>query len=683
MFEQLADWLEARTGYRGLLHEALYEPIPGGARWRYVFGSALTATFAIQLFTGLLLMASYSPSATTAWGSVYYISFESGWGGWLIRGIHHFGSQAMVVLLVLHLCQVLLAGAYRAPREVNWWFGIALMLVTLGFSLTGYLLPWDQKGYWATKVATKIAGGTPVLGPYIYKLIVGGTDYGNQTLTRFYALHVGVLPALLIACLAVHVALFRRHGVTAPRETRGIVETFWPKQVLMDLVASAIVFGLLVFLVVHEGGANLDAPADPSSGDYPARPEWYFLSLFQMLKLFPGELEVVGTIIVPGAILAVLLFLPLLDRVIPAARLAHFLACAVVFTLVGGASYLTYAAIVEDQTNQKFQTDRRRASEAAERARLLAGSPEVGIPPDGAGYLLRRDPLYNGSRVLEAKCLSCHYYGGKGQVTRVEAEVKPEELGGVEVGVKTRTGSIPRVVHEALALKAKEFSPTASGEPVTEEGAIVGYRFQGKNAKGETVEARVDARGRSVVTETISRQTAADLKHFGSRAWLRGLLENPGAPAYFENVPQAGGMKRWKKKSKLTAEELDAIADFFAEHVITTKEEMSPSEWEEQEAVQNHPGYAAFQKECATCHADWSAPNPEAPNLFGWGSPWWIARMIKRPGSPHLYGYLEESERMPAFADRLSDNDLQTVVRLLKDDYLGAQGPPPGGQGSH
>ena len=205
MINRLANWFDNRTGYKHLVHEALEEPIPGGARWRYVFGSALTATFMIQLVTGLLLMTSYSPSSSTAWGSVWYISYKMS-GGWFIRGIHHFGSQAMVIVLVLHLIQVIVAGAYRAPREVNWWFGLALMAVTLGFSLTGYLLPWDQKGFWATNVATKIASGAPVIGPAIEKVIVGGDDYGNQTLTRFYGLHVGVLPALLVLVLVGHVA---------------------------------------------------------------------------------------------------------------------------------------------------------------------------------------------------------------------------------------------------------------------------------------------------------------------------------------------------------------------------------------------------------------------------------------------------------------------------------------------
>jgi ubiquinol-cytochrome c reductase cytochrome b subunit len=137
------DWLDDRTGIRGLTHEALYERIPGGARWRYVWGSTLAVAFAAQMITGIFLWMAYSPSAQTAWESVYYIQYVMP-GGWLLRGMHHFFAQAMVVLLALHLMQVVIDGAYRAPREVNFWLGLLLMLIVLGLSLTGYLLPWDQ-----------------------------------------------------------------------------------------------------------------------------------------------------------------------------------------------------------------------------------------------------------------------------------------------------------------------------------------------------------------------------------------------------------------------------------------------------------------------------------------------------------------------------------------------------------
>lgn len=599
MFKNMADWLDSRTGYRALMHEALEEPIPGGAKWRYVFGSALSSTFLIQLVTGLLLMTSYSPSSSTAWGSVWYIQTQMGLG-WFLRGIHHFGSQAMVVLLAMHLVQVLWAGAYRAPREVNWWFGMALLFITLGFSLTGYLLPWDQKGFWATTVATTIAGNTPVLGPAIQKVIVGGPDYGNQTLTRFYGLHVGVLPTLLVLCLAAHIALFRKHGVTPPKNPKGMGH-FWPQQVFYDTVASVAVLGVLSYLVIANHGANLDAPADPAS-EYPARPEWYFLSLFQLLKKFPGELEVVGTIIVPGAIMTTLLALPLLNRIFPR-KFAHFVACAFVFGLIGGAGYLTYESVMEDEHNPAFQEARKVADAARDRALLLAD--KGGLGPEGAGYLLMRDPLTRGQAVLREKCLSCHYYDGKGQATVVE------------------------------------------GKPA------------------------------------MSPQVASELKGFGSYDWVRGLLENPRDDKYFGKVPECDGMATWKESSKLTAAQLDDVAHLVATFAAVD-DDVNPEEWAARKDVTEHPGWASFKRECVQCHAidgtgslaadGTSAKKGKmqpAPDLFGYGGARWTARMIKRPGSPHLYGYLAEEQKMPAFdAEQLPPNDLSMVVRFLKGEYV-------------
>ena len=285
---QLADFFDDRTGYRALVHEALYERVPGGARWRYVWGSALVFAFMTQVITGLVLWASYSASAQTAWESVYYIQHEMT-GGWLLRGIHHVMAQAMVVLLALHLMQVVIDGAYRAPREVNFWLGLVLMMLVLGMALTGYLLPWDQKGYWATRVATNLAGLVPVLGPSIQQLVVGGPDYGHHTLTRFFALHAGFLPATLVLMLVVHLSLFRKHGLCARQPIRKPDALFWPDQVLKDAVAMlavmAVVLGVILLpalramlegrpIVPGELGAELGAPADPSQPYAAARPEW-------------------------------------------------------------------------------------------------------------------------------------------------------------------------------------------------------------------------------------------------------------------------------------------------------------------------------------------------------------------------------------------------------------------------
>ena len=221
-------------------------------------GSCLAFVFGIQLITGVLLMTAYSPGDSTAWSSVYFIQYKMDFG-WLIRGLHHFGSQTMVVLLGLHMLQVVIAGAQLPPREINWWLGLALMGCILGLSLTGYLLPWDQKGYWATQVATSIAGNLPGIGSFVKRVLVGGPEYGNHTLTRFYALHVGVLPPLIMVLLVLHVVLFRRHGITVPKDAEG-EGWFWPDQAFKDLLACLAIFGVLLGVVVFGGQGNEQKP---------------------------------------------------------------------------------------------------------------------------------------------------------------------------------------------------------------------------------------------------------------------------------------------------------------------------------------------------------------------------------------------------------------------------------------
>ena len=227
MIRSFLAWLDDRTGCNELIREALYERVPGGARWRYVWGSTLVFTFALQMITGIFLWTAYSPSAQSAWESVYYIQ-EVMFLGNIVRGMHHFAAQAMTVLLAVHLIQVIIDGAYKAPREINFWLGLILMKIVLALGLTGYLLPWDQKGYYATQVTTNIMGATPVVGEYVQQIAQGGKEYGHHTLTRFFAMHAGILPGMLIAFLGLHIYVFRRHGIKVHDPEHAPDTTFWP-----------------------------------------------------------------------------------------------------------------------------------------------------------------------------------------------------------------------------------------------------------------------------------------------------------------------------------------------------------------------------------------------------------------------------------------------------------------------
>lgn len=398
------EWLDQRTGYKALLHEALFENVPGGARWRYVWGSTLTFFFTVQVITGLFLWMSYSPSSQTAWESVYFIQHQM-LGGWFLRGLHHFVAQAMTILLVLHLMQVVIDGAYKAPREVNFWFGIVLLLMTLALSLTGYLLPWDQKGFWATAVSTNIIALSPFIGDGAQAVIVGGANYGHHTLTRFFALHAGVIPGMIIAFVVGHVYLFRRHGITPKKPLKKHDEGFWPEQVLRDAVACLAVLFVVVFFVVRYHGAPLSAPADPSEQFAAARPEWYFLFLFQLLKYFPGRTEIIGAIILPTLLMVVLVAMPFIGKW----KLGHRFNLGFVWMMLAGAGLLTVLAMRDDRNDPDYVASVETAERDAVRAVELAGN---GIPVTGALTLMREDALTQGPRLFSRNCASCHRYDG-------------------------------------------------------------------------------------------------------------------------------------------------------------------------------------------------------------------------------------------------------------------------------
>jgi ubiquinol-cytochrome c reductase cytochrome b subunit len=229
--------------------------VAGRGPLQYVFGSVLTFLFMQQVVLGILLAFYYSPSASDAWASTAYLNDQVSAGG-SCAGCITTGRRRWWWSVVLHLLQVVWAGAYRAPREVNWWTGLAMGGLVLAFALTGYLLPWDQKGYWATQVATGIMGSVPG-GEPLQQVIQGGPEYGNLTITRFYALHVFVLPLTLAGLLAAHMALFRRHGVTPPArlseaELKRKTQPFWPNQLFLDVVAMAVCGAALVGLTVPD-----------------------------------------------------------------------------------------------------------------------------------------------------------------------------------------------------------------------------------------------------------------------------------------------------------------------------------------------------------------------------------------------------------------------------------------------
>jgi ubiquinol-cytochrome c reductase cytochrome b subunit len=286
----LLDWLDDRTGFRAIRKHLLDEPLPAGTGWWFTLGSVLLFGLGVQVVTGIALALYYAPTPDHAWDSVRHITTDVR-GGHLLRGLHHWGASVVVVAALAHLVRVVFFGSYRKPREVNWIVGLLLLQVILAFGLTGYLLPWDQRAYWATVVTINISKLTPGLGEFVAALLRGGSEIGALTLTRWYAAHVLILPPILVGLTVLHLYLMRRHGISGPVHPRaGASQMFFPYQASRDL-AMAVIVGIVLTALAWKGAPALEPPADPTSSDYTPRPEWYFLGLFQLLKYFPGRLE--------------------------------------------------------------------------------------------------------------------------------------------------------------------------------------------------------------------------------------------------------------------------------------------------------------------------------------------------------------------------------------------------------
>ncbi|HET6446020.1 MAG TPA: cytochrome b N-terminal domain-containing protein [candidate division Zixibacteria bacterium] len=213
MATNVGNWLDERLGWRSVWAAIFLRKIPK-VNWLYTLGSATLFVVINQMVTGILLTIYYVPTPDHAYDSVQYITTEVA-AGWLIRGLHHYGASAMVILAVLHMIRVIFLGSYKFPREITWFTGVILLLVTVGFGFTGYLLPWDQKAFWATTVGTRIAGTPPGIGDTILRIMRGGEELSAVTLARFFGVHVWVLPATLILLLALHMYLVIKIGISA------------------------------------------------------------------------------------------------------------------------------------------------------------------------------------------------------------------------------------------------------------------------------------------------------------------------------------------------------------------------------------------------------------------------------------------------------------------------------------
>ena len=406
------DWLDERTGVKEITREALDEPIRGGARWAYVFGSVLLFLFAIQVVTGIVLSLYYAPTADHAHVSVSYIQKVVP-GGWFLRGLHHYGATAMVIVAVAHLAQTFLFGAYKKKRELLWGAGVVMLLIILGFSFTGYLLPWDQAAYFGTKVGTSIAGEIPVVGSVQQRIMLGGGDMTTVTLSRFFTTHVFLLPLALAGLVGLHLYLFRRTTPAGPFHNRDDkkIERFYPKQAFKDSVAILALFVALVAMAKYSP-AELGPVADPTA-DYLARPPWYFMPLFQLLKYSPGKWAIVPTVILPAVLFGTLFLLPFFDRREERNPLKRPLATLLLVLVIGGSIGLIFLAKRQDRANPEFAEKLKQQEEEMRAYFTKPFEPQI-IGAAAAS-------LANGGKAMEPpqayaeNCSACHGDNGEGK----------------------------------------------------------------------------------------------------------------------------------------------------------------------------------------------------------------------------------------------------------------------------
>jgi ubiquinol-cytochrome c reductase cytochrome b subunit len=567
---KLLQWIDQRSGLLKAVGGWFLRPVAGGPRWRFVWPSTIAFGFVVEAITGFALWMYYSPGAQSAWESVYYLQYRVP-GGWLLRAIHHYTAQVMLVLIGLYLLQIIFRAAYRAPREVLFWTVLLMGLVTLGLNLTGDLLAWDQNGYWSTHVRTGFLFLLPGVGEGIHKLAVGGPEMGTLTLTRFLALHIGLFTAALLALIILHAWLARRHGLEDAGERTEELGTgsersdvpvpisvpYWPRQMLRDMVACAVVMAAILALSLQHGviglhaGVELGAPADTSEDPGTARPEWSFRGLFQFRELFPSNLEILPIFVVSGLTVLVFFGMPFWGAS-PAGRIVNSVLAIVVLAGLAILSWQSYAA---DARSEKYATAAVAGRQQADRAKELAASE--GIPAGGALTLLRHDPQTQGPRLFRQFCACCHDYSDlEAGVCETVAQpptapnlygfagrrwiaglLDPKQVGGPKYfgNTKFRKGQMVDFVTGTLSeSEPKDVAKLALA--VSAEAALKSQQESDAEAAADIAEGRKRLAEDCTDCHTFHGKGTAkgpELTGYGNRQWLIGIISDPGHKRFY------------------------------------------------------------------------------------------------------------------------------------------------------
>ncbi len=329
MIQQIGEWLDQRLQLAASLRETAEHPVPREtASWFYVFGSAALVVFVMQILTGILLAMTYVPTAGEAWNSLQTLNHSIAFG-WYVRALHGWGSNFMVAIVLIHMVQVFLFGAFKYPRELTWIVGIFLLLMTLGMAFSGQVLRFDQDAFWGIGIGASISSRVPMLGPWIVNLLLGGPIIAGSTLSRFFALHVFVIPGMLIAFIGLHLLMVLKLGInewpmpgrivrksTYIKEYHELVKKdgvpFFPGAVYKDIFFTGCVLLTLAIVAAYFGPFGPSGRPDPTIIQTVPRPDYFFLWLYALLSLLPPQMETPALLIGPVIALLFLLLLPFL-----------------------------------------------------------------------------------------------------------------------------------------------------------------------------------------------------------------------------------------------------------------------------------------------------------------------------------------------------------------------------------
>ena len=419
MIRRVGAWLDYRLKLGATIRETVTHPVPrNSASWFYVFGSAALTVFLLQIVTGILLGLIYVPSAGEAWNSLQTLNHSISLG-WFIRALHGWGSNFMIAIVLVHMAQVFLFGAYKFPRELTWILGVFLLLVTLGMGFTGQVMRFDQDAYWGLGIGASIVSRVPLIGPSLVTLVLGGPTIAGATLSRFFTMHVFVIPGLLIAFVTLHVLLVLKLGInewpmpgrvvrrdTYVRDYEALVhrdgEPFVPGAVWKDMVFSGVILLGIVACAAIFGPFGPGGQPDPTIIQTAPRPDFFFLWLYAVLSFLPPAAETPLLLIGPVIAIALLLGLPFFAgegekswRRRPVAVLSVLLTAVALGALTQLGLHTPWSPVMD----------------------AWSGDP---IP---ARYLVKRTALERrGALVLQAKqCRNCHSLGGNGWPPRTGA----------------------------------------------------------------------------------------------------------------------------------------------------------------------------------------------------------------------------------------------------------------------